>query len=164
MKNLILLSAIILGFSFISKSHAYETVSGELAINGNVGFIYSQYGQREVSIETESASCFDGLYKVKEGQLVEVVFCRDKGSVAQKVQEEASIEDSSDDKGFFDTKANFCPLFYIPVCGVVSGKPVTFGNECELTRSGAQKVATGTCDKLKAITVGFKKILSVNKL
>tara|TARA_B100000925_G_C22006598_1_gene473980 strand:- start:138 stop:632 length:495 start_codon:yes stop_codon:yes gene_type:complete len=164
MKNLILLSLIILGFSFISKSHAYETVSGELAINGNVGFIYSQYGQKEVRINSVEASCFDGLYKVLNGQLVEVVFCRDKGSVAQRVQVEKVSDSSSNDKGFFDTKANFCPLFYVPVCGVVSGKPVTFGNECELTRSGATKVATGSCDTLKAVTVGFKKILSVNKL
>jgi hypothetical protein len=164
MKNLILLSLIILGFSFITKGHAVETVSGELAINGNVGYIYSQFGQKEVRLSADESSCFDGLYKVNEGQLVEVVFCRDKGSVAQKVNVEKRNLGSSSEKGFFDTKDNFCPLFYVPVCGVVGGKPVTFGNECELERSGARKVAIGSCDKLNSLTVGFKKVISVNKL
>ena len=162
MKNIILIGLIIFGFSFISKASEYTTMSGELAINGNVGFIYSQNGQEEVELDIDAPSCFDGVYKIVSGKLVDILFCRDKGSMAQNFKNE--VNSDSSEKSFFDTKANFCPLFYSPVCGLVDGQPVTFGNDCELSRSGARKILAGSCERINALTVAFKKVQELNKL
>ena len=117
-----------------------------------------------MQIEIEAPSCFDGVYKIVSGKLVDILFCRDKGSTAQNFKNENEKEDTKSEKSFFDTKANFCPLFYSPVCGIVDGQPVTFGNDCELNRSGARKILAGSCDRINALTVAFKKVEDVNKL
>ena len=43
------------------------------------------------------------------------------------------------------TPAGACSLIFLPVCGMVKGKPVDFGNECEAKLSKAKKITPGRC-------------------
>jgi hypothetical protein len=36
-------------------------------------------------------------------------------------------------------------MIYLPVCGVVKGKPMDFSNECEAKLSKAKNITSGRC-------------------
>ena len=38
-----------------------------------------------------------------------------------------------------------CTMIYLPVCGVVKGKPTDFGNDCEAKLAKATKITQGRC-------------------
>jgi len=41
--------------------------------------------------------------------------------------------------------ASACTMIYLPVCGVVKGKPTDFGNDCEAKLAKATKITQGRC-------------------
>jgi hypothetical protein len=41
--------------------------------------------------------------------------------------------------------AGACTMIYLPVCGVVNGKPTDFSNECEAKLAKAKSIARGRC-------------------
>ena len=43
------------------------------------------------------------------------------------------------------TPAGACSLIFLPVCGMVKGKPMDFGNECEAKLSKAKNITPGRC-------------------
>jgi hypothetical protein len=38
-----------------------------------------------------------------------------------------------------------CTMIYLPVCGVVKGKPTDFSNECEAKLAKAKSITQGRC-------------------
>ena len=114
----------------------------------------------DVTFDSNISSCFDGIYKVTEGKIVQVISCRDKVSVEQVME----VQAKENKEVLFGSKGNFCSFDYKPVCGLVSGKPHTFGNECELKNNGATKIFNGQCKELTKLSVGFKHVLNFEKL
>ena len=156
MKNLVLVTALIFAYSILAKASVTSVVSGELAVHGAQAEIYSKLGNYTVEIDDETNSCFDGVFKIANGRLVQIITCRDKGAMAQSFK-----VDSKKENVLFGSKGNFCPLFYAPVCGLVDGRPTTFGNDCELKNNGAKKIYSGSCKNVEAL---FVKALPVHNI
>ena len=38
-----------------------------------------------------------------------------------------------------------CTMIYLPVCGIVKGKPVDYSNECEAKLAKAKNITPGRC-------------------
>jgi hypothetical protein len=41
--------------------------------------------------------------------------------------------------------ASACTMIYLPVCGVVKGKPADFSNDCEAKLAKAKNITPGRC-------------------
>jgi hypothetical protein len=39
-----------------------------------------------------------------------------------------------------------CTMIYLPVCGIVKGKPVNYSNECEAKLAKAKPITQGRCE------------------
>ena len=150
----------LISFFAIQTAHSSEVIYGELAINGNTAEIYSRFGKMDVTFDANISSCFDGIYKVTNGKLVQIISCRDKGSFEQVME----VQAKESKEVLFGSKGNFCSFNYKPVCGLVSGVPHTFGNECELKNNGATKIFNGNCKDLTKLSVSFKRVSNFEKL
>jgi len=49
----------------------------------------------------------------------------------------------------FAQASGACTMIYLPVCGVVKGKPTDFSNECEAKLAKAKNITSGPCNKPK---------------
>ena len=158
MKNLILVVALIFAYSIMAKANVSGVVTGELAVHGAQAEIYSKMGNYTVDIDEEVNSCFDGVFQITEGKLVQVITCRDKGAMAHSFK-----STKGNDNVLFGNKGNFCPLFYSPVCGIVEGRPTTFGNDCELKSNGATKIYSGSCRNAESLFVRALPVHNIEK-
>ena len=176
MKNLFILITLIVAASFWTTSQAANKtlLKGELVQEGEQIALYSDLGRVELHSDfSQVQECFDGVFEVSisvkgtaKYKFLKTLICRDKGAV---VFNGKAFESNA--TGFEDTKGNFCPMIYDPVCALAVVKvcdngecierevPKTFGNDCERAVAKAKKLFHGRCEVMNQLnTKGVQTI------
>ena len=168
MKNLIKLITAIFMMATLSTVNALDKVivQGELVLEGSYYAIYTDAGRLEIESNLDSLdNCFDGLFELSKSvkeirsyKLLKTINCRDKFENA------LNNLISRDELSYEDTKGNFCPMDYNPVCGIVTKLICdedqnceskisfkTFSNNCLLKEANAKRAHLGHCEDKDAM-------------
>ena len=176
MKNLFILITLIVAASFWTTAQAANKtlLKGELVQEGEQIALYSDLGRVELHTDRSRVQeCFDGIFEVvlaskgsAKYKFLKTIICRDKGGI---VFDGKNFENRS--TGLEDTKGNFCPMVYDPVCALAVVQvcensecverevPKTFGNDCERAVVKAKKLFHGKCEVMNQLnTKGVQTI------
>ena len=169
MKNLIKLITAIFMIGTISSVNGAEKmiVRGELVLEGSDYAIYTDAGRLGIESNLDSVdNCFDGLFELRKSdagigsfRLLKTINCRDKFANA------LNHLINKDELTYEDTKGNFCPMDYNPVCGMVTTLVCddnesncqqqisfkTFSNTCFLKEANAKRIHLGRCEEKGSI-------------
>ena len=168
MKNLFILISLVIAASFWTTSQAANKtlLKGELVQEGEQIALYSDLGRVELHADSlKIQECFDGVFEVSlsakgtaKYKFLKTLICRDKGAV---VINDNLFETKA--TGYEETKGDFCPMRYDPVCALAvveiceNGEclerevPKTFGNDCERSVAKAKKLFHGKCERMNQL-------------